>query len=84
MQSIYAEAFDRLLAAIDQEAWRGRTAIHPFATLFRGTERFIMNGGDLSDAQKNTLHDKIDAANRRFPRDAEINDLSARLVDLIG
>lgn len=81
--TIYSEAFERLIAAIDQELLRDRTAIHPFVALFWGTEKFVENGGILSDVQKDVLRNKIEFSIRKFPRDVEVQEFTARLNKLI-
>jgi hypothetical protein len=79
MASIYEEAFDRLIDAIDRETILVRRAIQPFISLFRGTEKYLENGGELTSKQRDALRLKFQVAERRFPKDREVIYLIASI-----
>lgn len=71
LQSYYDEAYDMLTLAIDKETTRARRSIHPFVSLFSGTEKFLSAGGKLGDKQRAELRVLAGTAEMRFSREVE-------------
>ena len=78
-KSAYFEALEKLSLAISIERKRSRMAVQPFVTLFRGTRQFLENGGQLSGDDAVRLRNLIREAQKEFPRDREVIDLSDAL-----
>lgn len=77
--SIYEEAFQNLVRAIELERSWARMAVQPFVTLFRGTRAYLDSGKNLSETQVATLRALVEEARRTFPRDPEIKELADTL-----
>ncbi len=81
--SIFSEAFDKLSEAIQKEEGRSRIRIHPYSSLFIGTDRFIALGGSLSTAQRATLMTHMKDAREYFGTDKSLKELLDRLDGLL-
>jgi hypothetical protein len=77
----FAEAFDHLGEAIDIEAHRKRTTVHPFATLLSGAARYLELGGELTFEQGDRIDRYADEADRRYASDAVIAAAMRRLYE---
>jgi hypothetical protein len=77
----FAEALQHLGEAINIEAHRKRTTVHPFATLLSGTARFIELGGELAFEQGEQIDRYADEAERRYGSDAVVAAAMRRLYD---
>jgi hypothetical protein len=77
--SVFCEAFDILNSAIDLEGRRSRVRIHPYATLFSGTARYLESGGTLTHTQEQTLGAHVQDAHEFFYYDAGLQAALARL-----
>lgn len=78
--AVYAEAFARLIAAIEYErSWSSRT-VHAFMSLFRGTRDFLARGGILLATQRETVERLLEEAQRLFPRNPDIAEAASSLL----
>ena len=71
--SSYREAHDILCRAIKMESGMNRIAIHPYATLFKGTFFYLSLGGLLSSKQKEKLRELVKNAELHFGGDREVS-----------
>jgi hypothetical protein len=83
MTSIYGEAFDKLVQAIDMEASWSRTAIQPFMSLFSGTTKFLEMKGVLTTKQRDRLNSLVNTAEDRSRRDPQVLDMIAAFRKLM-
>ena len=80
--SAFAEAFDRLSAAITSEAARSRIAVHPYASLISGAARYLELDGVLTSEQRNRLSGFLTEARNLFANDTLIYTALQRLNNL--
>lgn len=81
---MFAEAFERLTTAIEQEVVHSRVTVHPFSTLLSGASRYLELGGSLSLRQKSALNGYSGEARYRFAGDQLIAAAQRRLDALMG
>jgi len=84
MHRVYAEAFEKLSAAIETEARRSRITVHPFSTLLSGTARYCDLGGELTPDQRYRIDEYAAEARTRFRTDALIHAALRRLDNALG
>lgn len=77
---LFDEAFSHLESAIQREAQRHRSSVHPFGTLLTGTIRYLERNGRLTDLQRQRLSGYTIEARSRFPGDPLI-EASLRKLD---
>lgn len=81
--SVYREAQDALIKAIELEHRRGRVSLHAYVTLFNGTLDYIERGGLLSVDDSYKIKDLISSVSIYFPKDRELKDITERLRFLV-
>lgn len=77
----FEEAFLRLTFAIDLERKRSRVNVHAFITLFRGARDYIAMGEELTGKQTEKIKELMTDAERKFRRDAELQQAIAEIKD---
>jgi len=83
-ENAFDEAFEKLDAAIKSEANRSRITVHPFATLFAGTARYIELGGVLTADQHERVTHHMGEARIRFARDSRVAEAVGRLATYLS
>jgi hypothetical protein len=73
----FTDAFDAAATAIKVET--GRRSPHPYVTMFRGTLDFLAFDGVMSSSQIEKLRNSVKDAEKAFPRDNEVSQLSAEV-----
>lgn len=76
---LFDEAFTYLRRAIEHEERYARISIHPFMTLFRGTDAYLEEGGQLSRIQREQIQQWINFCTHRYQRDRDIQSIVAQL-----
>lgn len=76
---LFDEAYTYLRRAIEHEERNSRISIHPFVTLFRGTDAYLELGGQLSRTQKEQIQQWINFSTHRYQRDRDIQSTVAQL-----
>ncbi len=77
---VFGEALSVLDQAIEIETARGRTSLHAYVTLFRGSLEYVRNGGNTTSDQIGVLKALMDKASRFFSHDRELSDLTNQLA----
>jgi hypothetical protein len=77
--AVFCEAFENLSAAIHMEGRRSRIRVHPYATLFSGTARYLESHGRLSADQQRILDAHMQDARDYFNADAALQAALNRL-----
>jgi len=62
----FKEAFEHLSEAIRIERKNNRISIHPYTTLFNGTNRYLKQGGKLSPKESESLTKYLTTAEQLF------------------
>jgi len=81
--AMFAEAFDKLTIAIEQEVEHSRISVHPFSTLLTGASRYLELGGKLTQRQQNAFGGYANEARYRFTDDPMIAAAQRRLDGLM-
>lgn len=81
--NMFAEAFEKLTAAIEREVVHSRITVHPFSTLLSGASRYLELGGTLTMRQQSALNDYSNEARYRFAGDQLIAAAQRRLDALM-
>jgi hypothetical protein len=79
--SAFAEAFQYLAEAIEMEARRKRTSVHPYAKLLSGAARLLELGGDLTLEQGERIDRYAEEAEERYGSDPIISAALRRLYE---
>jgi hypothetical protein len=82
-QSAFVDAFGYLNDAINEEGRRNRIAIHPYMTMFSGTNNYLKQSGVLSRKQTDLLQSHMDAADALFSYNRELLNLIKELRQLM-
>lgn len=80
---LFAEAFTKLVTAINSEQANSRVSIHPFLTLFTGAISFLEIGGVITSQQMQNLRTHLNFAAFRYRRDRDIQNAVERLEALL-
>jgi hypothetical protein len=78
-ESAFKEAFGSLEEAIRMEGNKNRIAIHPYMTMFSGTNNYIKQGGQLSRKEADALNKHLENAEKLFSHDSGLLVLIADL-----
>ena len=81
--SAFREAFVYLDEAITLEGRMNRIAIHPYMTMFGGTNHYLKQGGKLSNKEEDRIKRHLDNAEKFFSYDSSLmilgNEVRARI-----
>jgi hypothetical protein len=78
-QTAFDEAFGYLNEAMNLEGRMNRIAIHPYTTMFSGTNHYLKQSGALSSKQLELLQSHMDAAEALFSYDHGLLNLTKEL-----
>jgi hypothetical protein len=81
--TLFGEAFDHLTRAIEIEAQRTRTTVHPFATLLGGVAKYVQLGGALTLQQRENTGQFVTEANDLFPDDPYLDVILRNLETVL-
>lgn len=83
MYSSFHEGARSLLYAIEKEKYWSRRAVQPYIALFRGVITFVERGGSIDLDVRTKIFDAITSVTETFPRDAETQELTARVANIL-
>jgi hypothetical protein len=83
MHACFHEGAKSLLYAIEKEKNWSRRAVQPYIALFRGVISFLEKNGRIDADVLTKISDTTISAAETFPRDAETQELAAKVSSLV-